>query len=247
MGEHPARARPSAATTRGLFTARASAKSETQSQYHVSRSAYFDSVSVEFFPFLAIAALLIVMPGPDTAMVTKNALVGGRRAGILAAVGVTIGLFIWTTAAALGIAAVLRASEVAFDALKFAGALYLAWIGIQMLRSRGVSARGPPGQSRERRTGAPAGAAVRPQQSEGRDLLHQPASAVRPRHRPRVRSAPPPRHRVRAAHSGLARCVRVRARARLGLPSPAVGAKWLDRATGVVLIGFSVRLALERR
>src|SRR6476660_4205909 len=102
---------------------------------------------VDALPFLAIAVLLIVMPGPDTAMVTKNALVGGRRSGVLAAVGVTVGLFIWTAAAALGIAAVLRASEVAFDALKFAGALYLAWIGIQMLRSRGLPPTGPSGRA----------------------------------------------------------------------------------------------------
>ena len=54
---------------------------------------------VDVLAFLAIAILLIVMPGPDTAMVTKNALVGGRRSGMLAAVGVTVGLFIWTTAA----------------------------------------------------------------------------------------------------------------------------------------------------
>src|SRR5262249_61173290 len=95
---------------------------ETQSHYYLEARAYFGSVHIDVLPFLAIAVLLIVMPGPDTAMVTKNALVGGRRAGVLAAVGVTVGLFIWTTAAALGIAAVLRASAVAFDALKFAGA-----------------------------------------------------------------------------------------------------------------------------
>jgi RhtB (resistance to homoserine/threonine) family protein len=104
----------------------------------ITALAYFAPVRVDLLPFLAIAMLLIVIPGPDTAMVTKNALVGGRRAGILAALGVSIGLTIWTAAAALGIAALLHASEIAFDTLKFAGALYLAWIGIQMLRSRGL-------------------------------------------------------------------------------------------------------------
>jgi RhtB (resistance to homoserine/threonine) family protein len=95
-------------------------------------------VRVDLLPFLAIAVLLIVIPGPDTAMVTKNALVGGRRSGILAALGVSIGLTIWTAAAALGLAALLHASEVAFDALKIAGAVYLAWVGIQMVRSSGL-------------------------------------------------------------------------------------------------------------
>lgn len=93
---------------------------------------------VSLAPFLALAILLIVIPGPDTAMVTKNAVVGGRRAGVLAAVGVSIGLTIWTAAAALGIAAVLRASEIGFTALKIAGAVYLVWAGIQMLRSHGL-------------------------------------------------------------------------------------------------------------
>src|SRR4051812_35492459 len=95
---------------------------------------------VELLPFLALAVLLIVMPGPDTAMVTKNALVGGRRSGVFAAFGVTIGLVVWTTAAALGIAALLHASSVAFLTLKILGAAYLVWVGIGMLRSRGITA-----------------------------------------------------------------------------------------------------------
>ena len=96
--------------------------------------------------------LLIVIPGPDTAMVTKNAVVGGRRSGVYAALGVALGLTIWTAAAALGIAALLRASSVAFDALKIAGAIYLTWVGIQMLRSRGVVAE-PHGPADERARG----------------------------------------------------------------------------------------------
>jgi threonine/homoserine/homoserine lactone efflux protein len=94
---------------------------------------------VDVLPFLALSVLLIVIPGPDTAMVTKNALVGGRRSGVLAAVGVSVGLTIWTAAAALGIAALLRASSVAFFTLKVVGAIYLAWVGVQMLRSRGLA------------------------------------------------------------------------------------------------------------
>jgi threonine/homoserine/homoserine lactone efflux protein len=103
-------------------------------------------VRVDLLPFLAIAILLIVIPGPGTAMVTKNAVVGGRRSGVLAAVGVSVGLIVWTTAAALGIAALLRASEVGFDALKIAGAIYLTWVGIQKLRSRGAVAAAAPGR-----------------------------------------------------------------------------------------------------
>jgi RhtB (resistance to homoserine/threonine) family protein len=97
-------------------------------------------VGVDFLPFLAISVLLIVMPGPDTAVVTKNALMGGRRSGIHCACGVALGLTVWSIAAALGIAALLQASAVAFLVLKIAGAIYLVWIGIQMLRARDPSA-----------------------------------------------------------------------------------------------------------
>jgi len=93
-------------------------------------------VRIDLLPFLGLSILLILIPGPDAAVVTKNALLGGRRAGVLASVGVSIGLTIWTVAAALGIAALLRASAVAFLALKLAGAAYLIWIGVQMLRAR---------------------------------------------------------------------------------------------------------------
>ena len=95
---------------------------------------------IDLAPFLAISILLILIPGPDTAVVTKNALLGTRRPGVAAAVGVSLGLVVWTVAAALGIATLLRASSFAFDILKVVGALYLAWIGVQMLRSRGAVA-----------------------------------------------------------------------------------------------------------
>ena len=91
---------------------------------------------VDLAPFLAVSVLLILIPGPDTAVVTKNALLSGRRPGVAAAVGVSLGLTIWTVAAAVGLAALLKASSVAFDALKIVGAVYLVWIGVQMLRAR---------------------------------------------------------------------------------------------------------------
>ena len=97
---------------------------------------------IALLPFLAISILLILIPGPDTAVVTKHALLGGHRGGVLASVGVAIGLTVWTVAAALGIAALLKASAIAFTALKIAGALYLTWIGVQMLRARNAPGGG---------------------------------------------------------------------------------------------------------
>jgi threonine/homoserine/homoserine lactone efflux protein len=85
--------------------------------------------------FLGISALIAVAPGPDTAITTRNALVGGRRAGLFTILGVSLGLSIWTLATGIGVAALLRASEPAFVALKVAGAVYLCWLGLQAIRS----------------------------------------------------------------------------------------------------------------
>jgi len=88
-------------------------------------------VFVHFGAFLAISTLLAVTPGPDTALVTRNALLGGRRAGAFTIVGVSLGLLVWTLAASGGVAALLRASEPAFVALKVVGAAYLVFLGAQ--------------------------------------------------------------------------------------------------------------------
>ena len=81
------------------------------------RNAKIPGVGVHLWLFLGIAAVVIVVPGPDTALVTKNALLHGRRAALGTALGVNAGLSVWTLAAALGVASVLRASDVAFTAL----------------------------------------------------------------------------------------------------------------------------------
>jgi RhtB (resistance to homoserine/threonine) family protein len=87
--------------------------------------------------FLGVAALVIVTPGPDTALVTKNALFYGRRPALATAFGVNTGLLIWTLASALGVAAVVHASATAFTAMKLIGAAYLIWLGVQALLSAG--------------------------------------------------------------------------------------------------------------
>jgi threonine/homoserine/homoserine lactone efflux protein len=68
-------------------------------------------------------------------VVTKNALLHGRRAALATSLGVNTGLLIWTLAAALGVAAVVRESAVAFTVLKLVGAVYLVWLGFQALRA----------------------------------------------------------------------------------------------------------------
>jgi len=97
----------------------------------------------------AIAALLLIMlPGPDQALITRNALVGGRSGGVLTMLGGVLGLTVHAGAAAVGLSALLVASAQAFTVVKVVGALYLAWLGIHMLReavrSRPSSAAGEP-------------------------------------------------------------------------------------------------------
>jgi threonine/homoserine/homoserine lactone efflux protein len=105
--------------------------------------------------FLAISALLAVAPGPDTAITTRNALVGGRRAGLFTILGVSFGLLVWTLATGVGVAALLRASEPAFVALKIAGAIYLAALGVLAIWGA-LRRSGPRGTANvERRTIAP--------------------------------------------------------------------------------------------
>jgi len=79
--------------------------------------------------FLAVAALVIVVPGQDTALTIRNTLGGGRRAGIATACGVACGLATWAVAAAFGLAAILVASEPVYLALKAFGTAYLLWLG----------------------------------------------------------------------------------------------------------------------
>jgi RhtB (resistance to homoserine/threonine) family protein len=92
--------------------------------------------------FIGVAAIVIMIPGPDTAVVTKNVLLHGRRTALATSLGVSAGLSVWTLAAAGGVASLLRASAVAFTVLKLIGALYLVWLGIQALRAAGRAAAG---------------------------------------------------------------------------------------------------------
>jgi len=83
--------------------------------------------------FLLVACLIVITPGPDMAMVTKNALDGGRRAALLTALGTVTGLLVWMAASAVGIVAVLRTSAVVFTVVKLCGAAYLLILGAQAL------------------------------------------------------------------------------------------------------------------
>ena len=85
--------------------------------------------------FIAAGLLLNLTPGPDVMFIVANAVRAGARAGVAAALGISAGCLVHVAAAALGVSALLAASSTAFGVLKWLGAVYLVWVGVQMLRS----------------------------------------------------------------------------------------------------------------
>ncbi|MGK2851673.1 MAG: LysE family translocator [Candidatus Limnocylindrales bacterium] len=88
------------------------------------------------FAFAGVAALIIVTPGPDLVLVTRSILAGGRRAGLLTALGIATGSATWALGAAVGIAALLDASPALLGVIRWVGAGYLAWVGLGALLAR---------------------------------------------------------------------------------------------------------------
>jgi threonine/homoserine/homoserine lactone efflux protein len=224
-------------------------------------------VTTALLGFALASTLLILAPGPDSMLVMRNTMRGGRRSGLITACGTMSGLTVWALAAALGLTTLLRVSHVGYDVLRFAGAAYLIWLGAGSL-----------GLIHGRRCGAgPA----------------EPAAAESAAAGPAVaQPSPVPATRVRAYLNGLlsnlfnpkisvffmaflpafipAHAAATQFSLVLGLWFIAEtglwlavvawladrGARWLrrtavqrwlERVTGIVLIGFGIRLATEAR
>src|SRR5258706_4100766 len=92
--------------------------------------------SHHFLLFLAAALVLAITPGPGIFYVLARTVAGGRREGIESSLGTFFGGLFHVFAAALGVSAILAASTVAFHTVKYAGAAYLVWLGIRMIRTR---------------------------------------------------------------------------------------------------------------
>jgi threonine/homoserine/homoserine lactone efflux protein len=84
-----------------------------------------------------LLALLTIVPGPDMAVVTRRALVGGRADALRAAGGVVAGLLVWGSLAVLGLTALLAASPSAYLVVRVLGVAYLTFLGVQALRGAG--------------------------------------------------------------------------------------------------------------
>jgi threonine/homoserine/homoserine lactone efflux protein len=201
--------------------------------------------------FSAAAGLLTITPGLDTALVLRTAAVEGSRRAWLAAAGVCLGTLGWGAIVALGLGALLTASELAFEVLKWAGAAYLVWLGLLLiLKPRDRLDLKGPGPAR-----TSAGGLVWLRRGALNNLLNPKAGvfyvSFLPQFVPAGVPVAPWVMMLAALHvlMGL-----VWFAALIGATAPIAGAlqraavvRWLDRLTGGVFLGFGVRLALERR
>jgi threonine/homoserine/homoserine lactone efflux protein len=89
--------------------------------------------------FIFSALLLNITPGPDTLYIVTRSSIQGFKAGVTAALGISAGIMVHVAAAAFGLSAILAASATAFTVVKIAGAAYLVYVGISLMRSRGIT------------------------------------------------------------------------------------------------------------
>lgn len=99
---------------------------------------------MELPAFVVVAVVIVITPGPDMAIVTRNALSHGRAAALWAGIGITTGLLVWTAASVLGLAALLASSAEAFTVVKWLGAAYLVVLGVRTLLSLRRGGGEPP-------------------------------------------------------------------------------------------------------
>jgi threonine/homoserine/homoserine lactone efflux protein len=210
-------------------------------------------VTTALLGFALASTLLILASGPDSMLVMRNTMRGGRRAGLITACGTISGLTVWAIAAAVGLTALVRVSHVGYDVLRFAGAAYLIWLGVSSLglvRRRGAGhaavERPPPGPAR------PARAYLNGLLS---NLFNPKISvffmAFLPAFIPAHASATQFSLVLGLwfiAETGLwlAVVAWLADRGARLLQRTAVQ-RWLERVTGIVLIGFGIRLATEAR
>jgi len=225
-------------------------------------------VTTALLGFALASTLVILAPGPDSMLVMRNTMRGGRRAGWVTACGTLSGLAIWALAAALGLSALLRVSHVGYDILRFCGAAYLIWLGVTSLAHfRRKSAAAPGAGAGDRGPGAPGPAVpgltgpgtARPGRAYLNGLLSNLLNpkisvffmAFLPAFVPAGASAAEFSLALGIwfiAETGLwlAVVAWLADRGVRWLRRPAVQ-RWIERVTGVVLIGFGLRLATESR
>jgi threonine/homoserine/homoserine lactone efflux protein len=207
------------------------------------------NVAQSLITFSFAAGLLTITPGLDTALVLRTAAVEGPRKAWLAAFGVFLGTLGWGAMVALGVGALITASPIAFEALKWAGCAYLVWLGVGLiLRPRDrFDITGGGATPDTRRAWLWRGAL--------NNLLNPKAGVFYVSFLPQFVPAGVPAAPWMFMLAGL-HCVfgAIWFGAIIGATRPISGVlqkaavvRWLDRITGGVFLGFGVRLALSRR
>ena len=201
--------------------------------------------------FAVVAGALTLTPGLDTALVLRAALTRSRRDAAATAAGIVAGLFVWGAAAAVGVSALLRASDVGYDVLRYAGAAYLVWFGLRLL------VRAARGSAEAAHTGGTAPSSVRRAAWTGlaTNLLNPKVGvfylALVPQFLPPGSDPLLVGLLLAGVHgllSGAWFAVLILLARALGrwLRRPAT-VRAIDGATGLVLVGFGVRLAAAAR
>ena len=207
-------------------------------------------MSTQLVAFAIFAAVLTVTPGLDTMLVLRTAALTGRRAGMAAIAGITLGCLGWAVASALGVTALLTASRLAFDVLRVAGAAYLCWLGGRALwRAR----RPVPADPAASRMDVQPGAAAAFRTGLVTNLLNPKVGvfylSVMPQFlpdaNPLLGSLALGAVHVVEGVVWLSVIVLAVVRARSWLTRPAVKRR-LEQLTGLVFLAFGLRLALEQ-
>jgi threonine/homoserine/homoserine lactone efflux protein len=199
-----------------------------------------------FIQFALASLVLIAIPGPDQALITRNAVLLGRRAGVRTMLGGASGLTLHAVGAALGVSAVLAASATAFTVVKLAGMAYLLYLGLRLLHSR---SRGDeqPGDEPSRRGGHPY------LQGLTSNLLNPKIAlfflTFLPQFVPADAAPLPTALALSAVFAALYLAWFGGLLALVGLVAstlrrPRVQA-WMERVSGIALIGFAARLAAD--
>jgi threonine/homoserine/homoserine lactone efflux protein len=198
--------------------------------------------------WLALSVLIIVTPGPDTALVVTNAFRGGARAALATVAGVATGTLAWSVGSAFGVAQLLERSQPAFTALKLAGAAYLVYLGLRALLQRTEPASTPraPGPTLPARAGWRQGLVSNLTNAKtGLFFVTVLPQFLQPGDPPARLAA-----MVLVFEVVLVSWLSVYSVAVGRLGAGPLGARlrvWLSRLSGVVLVGLGARLAFERR
>ncbi|WP_027961914.1 LysE family translocator [Halomonas halodenitrificans] len=210
-------------------------------------------VDAQFWSFLVAITLLSITPGVDTLLVIRNTSRGGVRDGALTSLAICCGLFVHAAVSALGISLILLQSAWAFGVLKLAGAVYLIWLGLQALlaarRGQGLPVAGVNGARRGVSVWRPLREGLLSNVLNPKTVVFYMAflpQFIAPGDPALVKSL-----FLAGVHFVIANLWQIGVASMVGgagrlLASPAF-ARGLNGLTGMVLIVFGIRLALERQ